>query len=66
MYVKLPGGRVAPGGYIVPCEVHHLVTDTRGGVMGAYIRLSSEDGSLSWVQYVKVDQLLNDDEAERG
>jgi hypothetical protein len=65
MYVKLPGGRLFPGGYIVPCEVHHMVNDTRGGVMGAYVRLSSEDGHHSWVQYVKVDLLLNDDEAER-
>jgi hypothetical protein len=65
MYVKLPGGTRSPGGYIVPCEVHHIVNNTRGGVMGAYVRLSSEDGTLSWVQYVRVEQLMNDDEAER-
>ena len=64
MYVKLSGGWTSPGGYVVPCEIHHPVNDSRGGVIGAYVRLSSEDGSVSWVQYVKVEQLLNDDEAE--
>lgn len=64
MYVKFPGGWRSPGGYVVPCEVHHEVMNTRGGVMGAYVRLSSEDGSVSWVQYVRVEQLINDDEVE--
>jgi len=64
MYVKLPGGRLSPGGYIVPCDVHHEVKNGRGGVIGAYVRLSSADGRHSWIQYVKIDQLINDDEAE--
>lgn len=65
MYVKLHGGRQSPGGYIVPCVVQHPVMDERGGMTGAYVRLSSEDGLVSWIQYVKVEQLMNDDEAER-
>ena len=66
MYVKLPGGRLAPGGYIVPCDVQDVVKDERGGIIGAYVRLSSEDGTLSWVQYVRVDNLVSDAEAESG
>lgn len=61
MYVELPGGTRAPGGYIVPCEVlkrsHGL----------AYVELSSEttDGEeLSWRQWVRDEQLLTDEEAE--
>lgn len=64
MYVKLPGGRIAPGGYIVPCETKRVVMDSLGGVIGAYVRLSSEDETMHWVQYVRVGQLLSDEEAE--
>jgi len=66
MYVKLPGGRLVPGGYVVPCDVIREVKDERGGVTGAYVRLSSVDGHYAWVQYVRVNQLLNDDEVENG
>jgi hypothetical protein len=65
MYIKLPGGRLYPGGYIVPCDVHKVVKDTKGGVMGAYVRLSSEDGQLKWVQYTGIDNLISNAEAER-
>lgn len=64
MYVKFPGGWRNPGGYVVPCEVVSQVNDTRGGLVGAYVRLTAEDGSVSWSQYVRKEQLLNDDEVE--
>jgi hypothetical protein len=64
MYAKLPGGTKAPGGYVVPCVVINEVTDSRGGVCGAYIELSDPNGDCKWRQYVTVNQLLNDDEAE--
>jgi hypothetical protein len=67
MYVRLPGGRLAPGGYVVPCDVQKAVREPRDGrVTGAYVRLSSEDGTLSWVQYVRFDDLVSDAEAESG
>jgi len=65
MYVRLLGGRLYPDGIIVPCDIMRKVADTKGRVIGAYVRLSSEDGSVSWVQYAKVNQLINDEEAER-
>jgi hypothetical protein len=65
MYVRLHGGRIARGGYVVPCDVIKVVKEPRDGrVIGAYVRLSSEDGSVSWIQFVKVEFLLSDDEVE--
>jgi hypothetical protein len=65
MYVRLPGGRLIPGGYIVPCDVQKVVKEPRDGrVIGAYVRLSSEDGRYAWIQYVHVDDLISDSEAE--
>ena len=67
MYVRLHGGRIARGGYVVPCDVIKVVKEPRDGrVIGAYVRLSSVDGHYAWVQYVRVNQLLNDDEVENG
>lgn len=64
MYVKFPGGRRARGGYVVPCEVITEVKDERGGVCGAYIKLSDVNGDCEWRQYVTIDKLINDDEVE--
>jgi hypothetical protein len=60
MYVEFPGGRRSPGGYVVPCELHHKIGET-----GWVVRLSNEAGTLSWLQYVRNSQLLTDEEAER-
>jgi len=65
MYAKFPGGKLSPGGcYIVPCVVQREVKDERGGLVGAYVRLSDEKGIYSWDVFVKANQLLSDGEAE--
>jgi hypothetical protein len=60
MYVKFPGGTRSPGGYIVPCE---FIRQVAGGAM---VRLSDVSGEHHWVQYVRDNQLMTDEEAERG
>jgi hypothetical protein len=64
MYTKFPGGWHSPGGLIVPCDVEREVKDERGGLTGAYVRLTDEKGIYSWVIYVRASQLMNDDEVE--
>lgn len=66
MYVKLPGGTRNPGGYIVPVDMVAPVMTEHGILAGAYVKFSSSDFAISWTQYVKADQLLNDDEVEDG
>lgn len=58
MYAKLPGGRLDPGGLIVPCEVITLMTH------GAVVKFTSEDGKTSWTSYVRNERLLQDSEVE--
>jgi hypothetical protein len=58
MYVKLPGGTRAPGGYIIPCAI---IKQLHGW---AYIECEDINGDYKWRQTVRNNQLLTDEEAE--
>jgi hypothetical protein len=60
MYVKFPGGRRSPGGYVVPCELIRKIGNT-----GWIVLLSDEACTVTWQQYVRNNQLISDEEAER-
>jgi len=59
MYVRFPGGRFAPSGYIVPCEPTGRTSGRQTQVI-----LTNEEGDLSWAQWVQNEQLLTDAEVE--
>lgn len=63
-YVKFPPGTSFPGGYVAPCTVVKMIPEHSPDPFGAYVKLSSVDGTTEWTQYVSTKQLISDEEAE--
>lgn len=64
MYVKFPPGNAFPGGYIAPCEVKQYIPQNSPKPFGAYVTLSDQAGTVEWTQYVRIQQLIPDEEVE--
>jgi hypothetical protein len=60
VYVEFDGGTRNPGGYIVPAEELKSIP----GWSFVRLRPASPNESLSWTQWVRLSQIVPDDELE--
>jgi hypothetical protein len=58
VYVEFDGGLANPGGYVVPADELKSIP----GWSFVRLRPAPPNDHLSWTQWVKLDQILSDDE----